>query len=161
MSIEKNCTDCPLKKESPLKLEKNNSKILLVFQAPGQEENKLKRPIISQKINSAGYRLTKSWHSKSKERSDFDITNTVLCYPGYNEKTKRDKKPNSKSRQYCLNNLETDIINNNYSKIICFGGVAINQIKKIKHKIKQNIEIIESPHPCANGVKDTDLVKLW
>ena len=162
MVIEGNCNLCSLyKKENPIKLEKNNSKVLLIFQAPGLEEKKLKRPIISRKVNSAGYRLTKSWHSKSKERSDFDITNAVLCYPGFDEKTKRDKKPDSKSKRYCLNNLEADIVDNNYSKIICFGTVAINQIKKIKNKIKHKVEIIERKHPCANGVKDVDLDELW
>lgn len=163
MAIKKSCKSCSLNKEGePLKLERHNSKILLVFQAPGKTEWDNKAPVQNQKsISSAGYKIHKSWERTGKKRNEFDITNTVQCYPGYNEKQKRDKKPNSVTKQCCSNILETDIVNNNYSKIICFGTIAKNQVNNIMNKNKLKIKPIESKHPCARGFKNADLDKLW
>jgi len=155
-------TGCPLfSDEIPVKLEKNNSKILLVFQAPGKIEWEKKAPIQKQQSkNSAGSRIYYSLERTGRKRKEFDITNAIQCYPKLNEKTKRDNKPNSFTKQCCFKNLETDIINNKYSKIICFGKIAAIQIDKIFGKIESKTEIIKVKHPCG-GVSNKYLDQVW
>ena len=154
---------CPLYEKGikPLKLEKNNSEILLIFQAPGKIEWTKKAPIQKQESkSSAGWRIAKSWLRTGRKREEFDITNIVLCYPGFNEKIKRDKKPNKKTINCCLEKLKKEIENNKYTKIICFGKIARENICKIFPENIKNLQIKTVRHPCG-GLSNEELDSLW
>ena len=154
---------CPLynAESAPLKLENHNSKILLVFQAPGITEWKVKAPIQNQASkSSAGSRVHKSWQSAGKKRRDFNITNAVLCYPGFNNKRNRDNRPNKSTMKHCSEYLKMEIGETRYSKIICFGAIAAEQIANLKNYISSKTDIIKIKHPCA-GLSDEALRSLW
>lgn len=91
------CNDCPYNggnhlegtqffnpKYTPLKLESNNSEILLVFQSPGEEEwkNGIAINPTKKQGGSAGIRILNSWKRCKRTRKDFDITNIIQCFPG-------------------------------------------------------------------------------
>ena len=173
MSYSENCNDCPYYQQKhltekdktdrttpPINLEKNNSTILLVFQAPGVEEWKVGKAIqpVKKKGGTAGRRIESSWKRKNKLRNDFDIINIVQCFPGNAEK--RDLKPTSMSISACSFNLEDILRNNNYKKIIAFGNIAQDVIENLITKIEIEVEVIKSKHPTG-GLSNNDLDKLW
>ena len=140
----------------PIELEKNESDILLIFQAPGIEEWKVGKAIQPTKKpgGTAGRRIELSWKRKGKVRADFDIINTVQCFPGNNGG--RDLSPNILSICSCQNRLREVIKNNKYDKIITFGKIA----KNIIENLNTPSTIINSKHPTG-GLKNSDLDKLW
>lgn len=121
----------------PLDIEQNNSKTLLVFEAPGEDEWINKVPISSQKIHSCSYRMKQSFTRKVVNRFDYDITEIVQCYPGKNL-NKRDKKPVKQAINCCSKYLLNDILNNNYTTIVCFGVIASNTVNKIINDYNKN-----------------------
>ena len=156
------CKKCPYSgaahmnnQGKPLRLENNNSKILLVFQAPGIEEWKQRKPIISKKRNSASSRMENAFKRKCKNRQDYDITEAVQCYPGYGNN--RDKKPSKKAVECCKEHLKRDIINGKYEKIIAFGRIAQESVSEIVKGVA-SIEIVNKRHPCG-GVTNNELDK--
>ena len=147
-------TECPYYKNSeyfPIDLESHNSKVLLVFQAPGIDEwegnnKELGRvPVSSIKTHSAGKRIMNSLIRIGKSRSDFDYVETVRCYPGKG-KIGRDKKPRKKAISLCSAHLKNDISKHNYSTIICFGKIAQKAVKNIIGD-DSNVRIINRKHP--------------
>ena len=171
MSYDAHCNGCPYHKQQhlsstqttsrispPIELEENNSNTLLVFQAPGDDEwriGKAIQPTIKQG-GSAGRRVASSWARCNKKRSDFDIINTVQCYPG--NQGERDISPNIIAICSCSKRLENTLQTKSYNKIIAFGDVAYQVISSI---YKQNsVEIICGKHPNG-GVLNNDLDALW
>jgi len=106
----------------PLSKESNNSSVLLIFQAPGCDEWNAGSPIISKNVRSAAARIKNALNRIRKKRSDFDITNSVQCYPGQNS-SGRDKRPSQLMRGKCQSWLATDITSQ-YEKIVVFGNCA-------------------------------------
>lgn len=143
----------------PIKIEKHNSRTLIIFQAPGINELKNGKAIqsVSKRGGSAGSRIEASWHRARKTRNDFDIVEAVRCYPG-ERKNGRDKKPRKKSIKCCSRILEREINNGNYSKIIAFGVIAQEMLKGIT--IKNKCVIINATHPNG-GISNSDLDLLW
>ena len=173
MSYDSYCKNCPYqdqkhlnvqgktdRKSPPIELEKNNSDILLVFQAPGIHEWEKGKAIqsVKQQGGTAGKRIELSWERMQKHRDDFDIINTVQCFPGKNGD--RDLKPSRISICACSGRLENILKNNQYKKIITFGAIAQNAIASLVTKLELNITISESKHP-AGGLKNKDLDVLW
>lgn len=139
-----NCKNCPYNNGGtnlPIGLEYTpGNKELLVFQAPGIDEwngntcsdNRI--PIDSVSIYSAANRMRKSFERKNVSRSQYDIVESVQCYPG-KYKNGRDKKPSVLAQHICKQYLEKTITNRNYTEIVCFGEVAYNMVDSI---IKSN-----------------------
>lgn len=145
----------------PLKLELNGSKILLVFQAPGEEEWKNGEAISSMKKQggTAGKRIENSWGRRYKERTDYDITNVVQCFPGKSS-TVRDGEPNVMAICACKERLKKAIEMEKYDKIITFGSIAKDVVDGILNGNFTNITVVNSKHPTG-GISNADLDKLW
>jgi uracil-DNA glycosylase family 4 len=106
-------------------MEDNGSLTLLIFQAPGINEWANGRPIISTAPTSAGSRLERAFRKLGKTRQDFNITNTVQCFPGKkivrNGVSPRDKPPSALARHHCANWLLQDIGAQEFSRVVVFG----------------------------------------
>ena len=158
------------KNNGPLMLENNNSDILLVFEAPGIDEWHKRQPIISKRKFSAGRKFDDALKKAGKYRTNYDITEAVLCFPG-----KSTTGTNAKIQEeveiaatYCQQYLQQDISNKNYRKIICFGKTAYNSVLKIYPTIcainpyyssspYQN-RIIHLTHPICNKNLQQDIM---
>jgi uracil-DNA glycosylase family 4 len=141
---------------SHLEIENNKSSTLLVFQAPGKNEWKAKRPLISTDPYSASKKINNSLKRINKCRTDYDITNTVQCYPGYNKTKKRDYRPCAKAVKYCMQQLELDILLNKYTKVIAFGNIARKAVEEIKIKNNLGFKQVNCKHP-SGGLSRFDL----
>ena len=177
-----NCSGCPYCNQthlkgtsyysnanSPLSIDMgNNADTLLIFQAPGADEwaggtntssgNRI--PIDSKNTRSTAERMRKSMNRKGVNRSDYDITEAVQCFPGRGI-SGRDKKPNAKSQKYCLAHLVNDLSQKKYRKIIAFGQVAHENALAAVNAVNAMGNISQpqptpAPHP-SSGVSDTTL----
>jgi uracil-DNA glycosylase family 4 len=107
----------------PLETERHESATLLIFQAPGSEEWRKGRPLISRESpHSAAARLRNAWTRLGLRREDFDITNAVQCFPGTGNP--RDKPPLKAAISACSQWLQRTIELGAYTKIVAFGRVA-------------------------------------
>jgi uracil-DNA glycosylase family 4 len=146
----------------PVSIDKGlNSNMLIVLQAPGEEEWKKGRPLqaIKKVGGTAGRRIELSWKRVGKKRTEFDITSSVQCFPG-KKADGRDLEPSDISIECCFQWLKEDIKNGNYTKIIGFGDIAIQQIYKVVSELHLNVQVIECKHPNG-GVKNLDLDSMW
>jgi len=173
MSYDSNCDNCPYKNQihlnndnktnresPPIELESNNSDTLLIFQAPGTEEwikGKAIQPVIKQG-GTVGRRIELSWKRKKKNRNDFDIINTIQCFPGNNGN--RDLEPNNMSICSCSNRLESILKKNRYKRIIAFGEISQNVVDNLIRKLKLEVNVVKSKHP-AGGLSNKNLDSLW
>jgi uracil-DNA glycosylase len=144
----------------PVEFEKNNSKILLVFQAPGDDEWRVGMAILpTVKVGgSAGRRIKMSWVRCKKQRHDFDIINAVQCYPGSDGD--RDFKPDAMAINACSNRLETVLNYNSYKKIVVFGDVAKSIMDDICNRTCIYPNIVQAKHPNG-GASKKELDSLW
>jgi uracil-DNA glycosylase family 4 len=150
------CNACPyigLSESKPLSMENNESDTLLIFQSPGKDEWDSKQPISSANPKSTAHRIRKSLLRINKERSDYNITNAVQCYPGISENN-RDNKPDEQAINACSKWLKQDVFIRNYRKVVIFGEVA----KKSWHSLSgiNNIqyEIVFLNHPSGGLSND-------
>lgn len=167
------CTTCPYSQQAhliqeqktnrqspPIMLENNESNVLLVFQAPGDKEWDVGiaiQPTI--KVGgSAGARIKYSWERTNKQRTDFNVINTVQCFPGNNGK--RDLIPNSMAICSCSKRLTSILRAKEYQKIITFGRVAKEVIENLVKTLTYTPILVNAPHPNG-GVKNIDLDILW
>lgn len=141
----------------------NRSKTLLVFQAPGVTEWSTRKPLQASgnSTSSAGVRIHNSWARTGKARSDFDITNSVQCFPD-KYGNGRDKRPRKHAINKCLEWLKEDIKTGRYTKIITFGRIAQDQVNQaISHLgLNGKLTVIHSKHP-SGGVSNKSLDDLW
>ena len=143
----------------PLNSEIRKTKTLLVFQSPGINEwtgnsgEDKPAPLISNSSTSTAARLRKSFCRIHKKRTDFDITETVQCYPGQYS-NKRDKKPRIAAINQCSHHLAKDIQENTYSKIISFGVFANNIVDEIIKKQNITVQHIKLPHPSSGKLSN-------
>lgn len=174
MSYDSTCNNCPYHKQQnlienqktartcpPIELETNNSNILLVLQAPGYDEWKVGKAIqpTVKKGGSAGRRVELSWERSNKKRSDFDIINSVQCYPG-RKNGKRDFTPDFMAIRSCSKRLETILETSKYEKVVVFGEIAKQVITEICKKFQLSLKIIPAKHP-NNGASSDDLDNSW
>lgn len=174
-SYYQECEECPYFGQShlynkenvvrsfiPVKLEDNNSNILLVFQAPGINEWRTGLTIQPTKVKggSAGVRILNSWNRKRKVRANFNIVEAVRCYPG-KDIGGRDKRPRKKAIECCSKILQREIKSGNYNEIIVFGTPANNSIKStsLYNSIKMNIKYIA--HPNSSKCRSSELDSMW
>jgi len=138
---------------TPLSEELNNSLTLLIFQAPGIEEWNQGKPIISSSPYSAAARIRNSLGRVGKSRGDFDITNSVQCYPGVNIQG-RDKAPKITVRRKCASWLNMNIAIKEYNKIIVFGSVAKKSVLSLGYGSDPRFLFLKHP---SGGLKNTTL----
>lgn len=143
--------------------ENNNSNILLIFQAPGNDEwtgntmtgNKI--PIDSNNSKSCANRMRKSFKRNKVFRGNFDIAEAVCCYPGKSQNG-RDNKPWFSSMALCSINMVNILVKKRYQRIICFGDVAYDvvttAITQIVNWSGPNSTL--APHP-SSGIKNAIL----
>lgn len=162
------CAGCPYAKPSnqPIRCERNGSKYLLVFQAPGNDEwsgttisgNRI--PIDSANSHSCAARMRNSFARKKVSRKDYDIAEAVCCYPGKNKHGKnkklRDKKPSVKSIVSCTKNMERLLREGQYTRIVCFGNVAYQMVSQALNAIHGNAICTWASHP-SSGVSNNTL----
>lgn len=145
----------------------SNADTLLIFQAPGVDEwtgntvsgNRI--PIDSQNSHSAAARMRNSMQRNVVQRTNYDITEAVQCFPG-KRNNGRDKKPSSISQRCCLQHLIADLSQKQYNKIVAFGKVAyksamlaVNTVNHLKLGITQPQPTF-AQHP-SSGVDKTTL----
>ena len=175
MSYDIHCELCPYYRQKhlnesvyfsnrlnpPIELEDNHADILLVFQAPGEEEWLKGEPIqpIKKPGGTAGSRIQASWDRTQKNRSCFDIINSVQCFPG-KVSGKRDFEPDRLAVDCCSNRLLSILKLERYTKIITFGKLAFGTVTGLACSNLLKIKIVNAPHPNG-GVNKTTLDALW
>ncbi len=94
------------------------SRVMLVGEAPGEEENKLGKPFVGR----AGKLLDNILKALSWDRNDVYIANIIKCRPSQNRVPKPEEISN------CISFLERQIEVVNPDYIICLGSVASNTL---------------------------------
>ena len=173
MEYDDNCQKCPYylqnhlidmlrttRKIPAITLENNSSTTLLVFQSPGDSEWHTGKAIQPTKKQggTTGVRIKKSWERKNKLRTDFDIINAVQCFPGNDGD--RDLMPKPMVIDTCSQRLQEIVESKKYKKIIVFGRIAENSIKKLIKKLNYSTEVVSAPHPNS-GIENAMLDALW
>ena len=160
------CIDCPFEHaahlddqwricSTPLRMEDNDASVLLIFQAPGEIEWGKGRPVISQKRGSAGVRLERAFKNAGRVRTDYNITNTVQCFPG-KRANGRDAAPSTAVRQHCANWLRQDIEARTYKSIVVFGRCAEKSVRALGYSGDPRFRFVKHP---AGGISNEDLAK--
>lgn len=166
------CIDCPYMnaaqlseddraiRMTPLSMEDHAAPVLLIFQAPGIEEWKSGKPISSVNPKSAGARLASAFYLIGKTRNDFNITNTVQCFPGKRENCSdskpRDISPPAKVRQHCYEWLRQDIAIYQYEHIVVFGNLAQKAVQALGYKNDKRFHFVKHP---SGGISVVDISK--
>lgn len=143
----------------PIPLERNGSKVLLVFQSPGVDEWKNGRPISSCNPRSAGMKLQAALRSIGSVRDAFDIANVVQCFPGktapVGKRAPRDNSPLFAAVLACSKWLHEDILNGKYERVVVFGGSAKRALHRLGYKKDPRFSFVR--HPSASGVSISQL----
>lgn len=151
-------TDDKASRSTPLSMENNGASILLVFQAPGENEWNKGRPICSEAPGSTGKRLEDAFRQLGKTRQDFNITNCVQCFPGKRPATPgarpRDNPPIAEARAHCSRWLYEDMEVANYKRIVVFGKVAEKALQLYMGN-KRYVKFVKHP---AGGLSNSKLL---
>lgn len=143
---------------APLSMEENDAEVLLIFQAPGVDEWAKGKPLISIKSRSAGARLEAAFRRANRTRQNYNITNTVQCFPGKKPQVgiskPRDLAPSATARRHCAEWLRQDIEARRYTRIVVFGTPAANAVRKLG--FDDDSRFIFRKHP-SGGLKNIDL----
>ena len=132
-------------------MENNVSSVLLIFQAPGIDEWKSGKPISSTNPRSAGVRIASALGVAGRSRKDYNITNTVQCFPGKREPRSdgksRDKAPTADVRLHCREWLRQDIEKYQYKRIVVFGSIARKVVWDLGYR--NDPRFVFSRHPTG------------
>ncbi|WP_431484124.1 uracil-DNA glycosylase family protein [Pseudomonas solani] len=144
---ESHCIGCPYNnaahlpvssqynRSAPLSIEDNGASVLLIFQAPGVDEWAKGRPVASTNPSSAGVRLATAFRIAGRTRQDYNITNTVQCFPGKEPQVgttrPRDNAPTAAVRRHCSEWLRQDIQAQSYKRIVVFGAHARRAVRNL------------------------------
>ncbi len=161
----KHCKDCDynlangfapteiIRPKTPLSVENNSSKTLLVFQAPGYAEWSEGKPICSENVHSAAARIRNALKRLKLNRQDFNITNAVQCLPN-KAASGRDKSPTANARKCCLKWLKIDIESTAYRKIVVFGRVAEQSVGDLGYSNDKRFSFLRHP---SGGLSNEEL----
>lgn len=143
----------------PLNMEDNGASVLLVFQSPGTEEWRAKRPLASLNRSSAAMRLERAFTKLHLTRQNFNITNAVQCYQGkaasIGGKPSRDDELCETAIKHCAQWLKLDIENHNYARIVVFGAVAKRSVRNLD--CFPEAKVIYLHHP-SGGLRNEELL---
>jgi hypothetical protein len=160
------CNSCPYKNGnaravetrareiSPISELLNGNRKLLIFQSPGAHEWEAGAPLANL-TNGAGLRMRNAFIRNGMQISNFDITNSILCYqgPGANG---RDRSISRIALRLCGARVNNVINSGSYTKIIVFGAAAKHQILDLGYQINPDNRFCFLPHPCG-GLSNTQL----
>lgn len=167
----KNCRKCSLWKtrknavpgEGP-----KNTKIMIIGQAPGREEDKTGRPFVGragkfldQLLNLTGMRREKPRTRTSSVRGMIFITSVLKCFPPKN------RKPTKKEIKVCFSYLKKQIEIISPQKFILLGEIAFSvffpdkKLNDFRGKLlkKDGKEYFITYHPAA-GLRFTKIKKI-
>ncbi len=116
------CTKCPLwesRTEAVPGDGKYSSKVMIIGEAPGKEEDESGRPF----VGSAGRFLDKVLEGTGLDRGDFFITNTVKCRPPKN-RTPKAIEVGTCTANYLFEQIELI----NPKLVMLLGGVAAKAV---------------------------------
>ena len=168
-----NCQNCPyvnqkhlpvalktVRLDPPVELEQNHSRTLIVGEAPGIEEWAVGAPFqpTTKVGGTAGARIESSWQRVGKERKDFDLINTVQCYPG--QTGGRDARPNKAAVNACSGRLAAILARNEYDQVVCLGAAAKKSVSHLCETHPFNISVVSVRHPCG-GASNEQLDAVW
>ena len=146
---------------TPLSLEDNGGQVLLIFQAPGIGEWERGRPVSSTAPGSVGARLETAFVDSGRSRTNYDITNSVQCFPGKKEmingKRPRDKRPSAAARRQCANWLRQDITARRYKRVIVFGSIAKEVVRSLAGIDMTSFTFCRHP---SGGLSDAKLLEV-
>ena len=144
----------------PLSMEDHGASILLIFQALGVEEWTNGRPVAGTNPGSAGVRLEAAFRIARRTRQDYNITNTVQCFPGKKPQVgaarSRDSAPRAAARQHCSEWLRQDIQAHSYKRIVVFGAHARRAVRDLGFGDDPRFHFIRHP---TGGISNEDLAK--
>lgn len=178
MGYDKYCSECPYfyqkhlpdsakttRSSPPIGLESNDSKVLLVFQSPGEEEWNVGMAIqpTKKRGGTAGSRIAQSWGRTGCARHNFDIINVVQCFPGKiygGNSGGRDAKPNQMAICACAYRLKNVFESQQYKRVIAFGEIAQDVVKSISSTTGFSGQVVEARHP-SSGMTRSELDLLW
>ena len=152
---------------NPLELEDNDSKTLLVFEAPGYYEWINQSPIYDSRQlgmeNSAGSKIADAFEQCNKNRMDYDIAEAVSCFPGTKSNLIQDEV--CQAAKFCEKYLMSYIYTKKYSKIVCWGYIAHNSVVNIVNILQERDHtycpsIIFAKHPTAKDVTPEYIVGI-
>jgi uracil-DNA glycosylase family 4 len=120
------CTKCPLWESRTHAVPgegKPSSKVMLVGEAPGREEDETGRPF----VGASGRYLTQVIEGTGLDRSEFFITSTCKCRPPKNRTPKRNEVETC-TANYLFEQIELI----NPKLIMLLGGVAAQKLLGVK-----------------------------
>jgi uracil-DNA glycosylase family 4 len=144
----------------PLAVEQRGSKTLIVARAPGVDEWEDGHPLMSPNTRSAAHRVRKSLGRIGRRRTDYDITNAVLCYPGKpllgrNGRPPRDNPPDAVAIVQCRQWLQQAISSGRYQKIVTFGREAEASVRDCRPPI--GVIVVALRHPSSGSLTNIAL----
>jgi DNA polymerase len=126
LAEEAQCTGCLLYKNAQHQLLEGegpkDAQIMLVGEAPGEEENKTGRPFVGR----SGALLTTLLEQAGLKRSEVYITNAVRCMPG--RIGNKQQKPTAKEIKACKPHLIREIKEVQPDTIITLGNEALRSL---------------------------------
>lgn len=115
------CRKCPLVHQPVVPGDgPTKTDFVVVGQAPGDKEVELEKPF----VGPAGQILRGLLDGLDVRESKVHFTNTVLCHPGKNARTKRDRKPSAAAIRACHERLKREIEGTGARWILAVGAVA-------------------------------------
>jgi len=157
LSIQiKNCDKCPLYKNRKNAVPGEGdwkSKIMLIGEAPGFNEDEQGRPFVGR----AGKLLEEFLNSIGKKREEVFITNVVKCRPPNN------RQPEEEEVKVCTSlYLDKQIELIKPKLIICLGNVSANYIfKKFGLKFESMSRIHGKTHSVSNLFTQTKIIATY
>jgi DNA polymerase len=119
------CEKCPLVDRDVVNGEgPSRADVAIVGQAPGKREVEIGRPF----VGPAGGVLNEVLRSLRVDRSKLYVTNAVLCHPGEDEHTRRDKRPPGEAIAACRTRLVREIEETEATWVVALGAVATHSL---------------------------------
>ena len=131
------CKGCPYEKNdsSPVEGVRMDKNVLLVMQSPGANENKSGRPLSGIKGSSAT-QILKELLPSGKTIDDYAVTELVKCYPNGDTLDRV-------AVAICYRYLETEILEGDYKKIVCFCADAFPIVENIKSRYSKDFKLVK------------------
>ena len=160
-TFREHCNGCPYnsgsnrREDLPLSMENNSDDVLLIFQSPGSDEWRTKRPLYLEREipPDAAARVRNSVEEITGDGNEwrryFSITNAVQCYVG-----PRGADPEPTAQTQCANWLHCDIVSRPWRKIVVFGETAGQSVNDLGYDHNdERFRFIR--HPSGGLTNDT------
>jgi uracil-DNA glycosylase len=135
-----------------------SSPLMLVGQAPGVTEARVKRPFNASSGTRLFQWLAEAGFEEDHFRSSYYMTAVTKCYPGKHPKGKGDRKPTRSEQGLCRPFLERELALVQPRVLLAVGGLAIETLLGRKLKLaeavghifeREGFKILPLPHPSG------------